>query len=69
MLSEENTLMPYPNASMFFLKAILEDNTEKKQLQIGKLEATLKSLSAELLKVCSNTHLSFHDKDENDVLL
>ncbi|XP_060088242.1 spindle assembly abnormal protein 6 homolog [Heteronotia binoei] len=31
-------------------KAILEENTEKKQIQIGKLEATLKSLSAELLK-------------------
>nr|XP_056701475.1 spindle assembly abnormal protein 6 homolog [Euleptes europaea] len=31
-------------------KASLEENTEKKQIQIGKLEATLKSLSAELLK-------------------
>ncbi|XP_053104849.1 spindle assembly abnormal protein 6 homolog [Hemicordylus capensis] len=31
-------------------KAILEENTEKKQIQIGKLEATLKSLSTELLK-------------------
>ncbi|KAJ6658406.1 hypothetical protein lerEdw1_020110 [Lerista edwardsae] len=31
-------------------KAILEENTEKKQIQIGRLEATLKSLSAELLK-------------------
>ncbi|XP_054835863.1 spindle assembly abnormal protein 6 homolog isoform X2 [Eublepharis macularius] len=31
-------------------KAILEENTEKKQIQVEKLEATLKSLSAELLK-------------------
>ncbi|XP_066480150.1 spindle assembly abnormal protein 6 homolog isoform X3 [Tiliqua scincoides] len=31
-------------------KANLEENTEKKQIQIGKLETTLKSLSAELLK-------------------
>uniref|UniRef100_A0A452IWZ2 Spindle assembly abnormal protein 6 homolog n=1 Tax=Gopherus agassizii TaxID=38772 RepID=A0A452IWZ2_9SAUR len=33
-------------------KVILEENTEKKQVHIGKLEATIKSLSAELLKVC-----------------
>ncbi|XP_019334597.1 spindle assembly abnormal protein 6 homolog isoform X5 [Alligator mississippiensis] len=31
-------------------KVILEENTEKKQIHIGKLEATIKSLSAELLK-------------------
>uniref|UniRef100_A0A8C8VDZ6 Spindle assembly abnormal protein 6 homolog n=1 Tax=Pelusios castaneus TaxID=367368 RepID=A0A8C8VDZ6_9SAUR len=31
-------------------KVILEENTEKKQVHIGKLEATIKSLSAELLK-------------------
>ncbi|XP_034636031.1 spindle assembly abnormal protein 6 homolog [Trachemys scripta elegans] len=31
-------------------KAILEENTEKKQVHVGKLEATIKSLSAELLK-------------------
>lgn len=30
----------------------LEENGEKKQVQLGKLEATIKSLSAELLKVC-----------------
>nr|XP_032660830.1 spindle assembly abnormal protein 6 homolog isoform X3 [Chelonoidis abingdonii] len=33
-------------------KVRLEENTEKKQVHIGKLEATIKSLSAELLKVC-----------------
>ncbi|KAG9483243.1 hypothetical protein GDO78_009275 [Eleutherodactylus coqui] len=31
-------------------KTVLEANTEKKQVQIGKLEATIKSLSCELLK-------------------
>uniref|UniRef100_A0A674J8S0 Spindle assembly abnormal protein 6 N-terminal domain-containing protein n=1 Tax=Terrapene triunguis TaxID=2587831 RepID=A0A674J8S0_9SAUR len=31
-------------------KVILEENTEKKQVHVGKLEATIKSLSAELLK-------------------
>nr|XP_032660829.1 spindle assembly abnormal protein 6 homolog isoform X2 [Chelonoidis abingdonii] len=31
-------------------KVRLEENTEKKQVHIGKLEATIKSLSAELLK-------------------
>ncbi|XP_067394489.1 spindle assembly abnormal protein 6 homolog [Emydura macquarii macquarii] len=31
-------------------KVILEENTEKKQIHIGKLEATIKSLSAELIK-------------------
>lgn len=30
----------------------LEENSEKNQVQLGKLEATIKSLSAELLKVC-----------------
>lgn len=30
----------------------LEENAEKNQVQLGKLEATIKSLSAELLKVC-----------------
>ena len=30
----------------------LEENGEKNQVQLGKLEATIKSLSAELLKVC-----------------
>lgn len=30
----------------------LEENGEKSQVQLGKLEATIKSLSAELLKVC-----------------
>jgi hypothetical protein len=29
----------------------LEENGEKNQVQLGKLEATIKSLSAELLKV------------------
>jgi hypothetical protein len=29
----------------------LEENGEKNQIQLGKLEATIKSLSAELLKV------------------
>ncbi|XP_030063457.1 spindle assembly abnormal protein 6 homolog isoform X2 [Microcaecilia unicolor] len=33
-------------------KVTLEESAEKKQDQIGKLEATIKSLSAELLKVC-----------------
>ncbi|KAL6055789.1 hypothetical protein STEG23_028749 [Scotinomys teguina] len=32
-------------------KVALEENGEKNQLQLGKLEATIKSLSAELLKV------------------
>lgn len=31
---------------------VLEENGEKNQVQLGKLEATIKSLSAELLKVC-----------------
>uniref|UniRef100_A0A8D0HME9 Spindle assembly abnormal protein 6 homolog n=1 Tax=Sphenodon punctatus TaxID=8508 RepID=A0A8D0HME9_SPHPU len=31
-------------------KATMEENTEKKQVQMGKLEATVKSLSSELLK-------------------
>ena len=32
-------------------KVALEENGEKNQIQLGKLEATIKSLSAELLKV------------------
>lgn len=40
------------NICGFFLQATIEASAEKKQIQIGKLEATLKSLSAELLKVC-----------------
>lgn len=40
------------------LKTILEESTEKKQSHIEKLETTIKSLSAELLKVCLNIPLS-----------
>lgn len=38
-------------------KVILEESTEEKQRHIEKLETTIKSLSAELLKVCLNMAL------------
>lgn len=37
---------------------ILEENTEKKQSHIEKLETTIRSLSSELLKVCLNIPLA-----------
>lgn len=46
----------YNNVFNVVLKVILEESTEKKQSHIEKLEATIKSLSAELLKVCLNKH-------------
>ena len=41
------------NCNIFnvLLKVILEEITEKKQIHVEKLETTIKSLSAELLKV------------------
>lgn len=39
----------------------MEESTEKKQSHIEKLETTIKSLSAELLKVCLNMPLSLRN--------
>lgn len=37
----------------------MEENAESKELQIRKLEATVKSLSEELIKVCINRSLYY----------